>query len=81
VFHRPGVIEPFENVDRLIINAAVHASLREIVVEFAYGFFQRLCLIGVGFRDVAKGDKLLKSGLRVGRRDLLAGRVHPMVAF
>ena len=67
VFHRPAIVEAFEDVDCLIVNAAVHVGLREIVVQFAHGFFQRLCLVGIWFCDVAEGNKLLKSGLRVSR--------------
>src|SRR4029077_8626439 len=80
-FHRPGVIEPFQDFDGLIIDAAVHVCLREVIVEFAHSFLQRLRLVLIRFRDVAKSDKLLKSSLGVGGRDLLVERVHAVVAF
>ena len=64
---RPGIIKLLEDGGGLAVDTAVHARLRKVVVEFAHGFVQRLRFVSIGFCDVAKGDKLLKSGLGVGR--------------
>ena len=79
MLHRPAVVEAFEDFGGLLINAAVHASLREIVVELAHSLLQRLRLVGIWLRDVTESCKLLEGSLGIRRRDLLVRRVHAVV--
>src|SRR5205823_64144 len=75
----PAVVEAFEDFGGLFINAAVHASLREVVVELAHSLLQRLRLVGIWLRDVTESCKLLEGSLGIRRRDLLVRRVHAVV--